>query len=168
MLLFSIQQFLGKALLMNTTICFCGVLIRKIFTWYPVLSRPMISCDWLHKQSSLALDKALFFFSTKRYHIYPKYSDTSTPYHTCSKIWTSTIYYQMLCLNIPGWTLQRLIWVYTVCSGLSVQGPKVNTVLIFFFLFFHKNMHTLRHGTSDERPYCFPGEMRIYIRKLSY
>ena len=37
------------------------------------------------------------------YRIYPKYSDTSTPYHTCSKIWTSTIHYPMLCLNIAGW-----------------------------------------------------------------
>ena len=36
------------------------------------------------------------------YCIYPKYSDTSTPYHTCSKIWTSTIYYLLLCLKIAG------------------------------------------------------------------
>ena len=33
------------------------------------------------------------------HHIYPKYSDTSTAYHTCSKILTSTIYYPMLCLK---------------------------------------------------------------------
>ena len=37
------------------------------------------------------------------YRIYLKYSDTSTPNHICSKIWTSTIYYLMLCLNIAGW-----------------------------------------------------------------
>ena len=37
------------------------------------------------------------------YRIYPKYSDTSTPYHICSKIWTSTIHYPMLCLKIAGW-----------------------------------------------------------------
>ena len=37
------------------------------------------------------------------YGIYPKYSDTSTPYHICSKIWTSTIHYPMLCLKITGW-----------------------------------------------------------------
>ena len=37
------------------------------------------------------------------YRIYPKYSDTSTPYHTCSKIWISTIYYPILCLQIVGW-----------------------------------------------------------------
>ena len=33
------------------------------------------------------------------YHIYPKYSDTSTPYHSCPKIWTRTIYRPMLCLK---------------------------------------------------------------------
>ena len=37
------------------------------------------------------------------YRIYPKYSDTSTPYHICSKIWASTVYYPMLCLKIAGW-----------------------------------------------------------------
>ena len=37
-----------------------------------------------------------------------KYSDTSTPYHTCSKNWTSTIYYQMLCLKIAGWVADEI------------------------------------------------------------
>ena len=37
------------------------------------------------------------------HRIYPKYSDTSTLYHICSKIWTSTIHYPMLCLKIAGW-----------------------------------------------------------------
>ena len=37
------------------------------------------------------------------YRICPKYSDTSTHYHTCSKILTSTTYYSMLCLKIAGW-----------------------------------------------------------------
>ena len=38
-----------------------------------------------------------------KYRIYPKYSVTSTPYHICSKIWTSTIHYPMLCLKNAGW-----------------------------------------------------------------
>ena len=38
----------------------------------------------------------------REYRIYPKYSDTSTPYHICSKIRTSTIHYPMLCLKIAG------------------------------------------------------------------
>ena len=37
------------------------------------------------------------------YRIYPKYLDTLTPYHICSKIWTRTIYYPILCLKIAGW-----------------------------------------------------------------
>ena len=73
------------------------------------------------------------------YRIYPEYSDNSTPYHNCTKFWTSTVYYPMLCLKIAGSVanrvdlmrrrvLRRLIWVYTVCSGLSVRIPTVNTV----------------------------------------
>ena len=58
---------------------------------------------------------------------YPKYSDISTPYHTCSKILSSTIYYLMWWLTLMRCCiLWRLIWVYTDCSGLSVQ---------FFFFF---------------------------------
>ena len=38
-----------------------------------------------------------------KYSIYLKYLDTSTLDHSCSKIWTSTIYYSMLCLKIAGW-----------------------------------------------------------------
>ena len=41
------------------------------------------------------------------YRIYPKFSDTSTPYHTCSKILTSTIYYQMY-LKIAGWVANNV------------------------------------------------------------
>ena len=36
------------------------------------------------------------------YSNYPKYLDTSTHYHTCLKIWTSTTYYSVLCLKIAG------------------------------------------------------------------
>ena len=52
----------------------------------PVMARPV----WL-------------LFGETIYHNYPKYLDTSTPYRTYSKIWTSTIYYPMLCLKIAGW-----------------------------------------------------------------
>ena len=80
-----------------------------------------------------------------QYRIYPKYLDTSTPYHVCSKIWTSTIHYPMLCLKIAEWVansvdpneshvLRRLIWVYTVCSGLSVRIHMVNKVLCLYLL----------------------------------
>ena len=42
------------------------------------------------------------------YRIYPKYSDTSTPYHICSNIWTSTIHYPMVCLKIAGWVANNV------------------------------------------------------------
>ena len=61
------------------------------------------------------------------YHIYPTYWGT-LPYHTGPKIWTSLLNY---IFNINGQVvdsldadqkpcvLQRLIWIYTVCSGQS-------------------------------------------------
>ena len=33
---------------------------------------------------------------------------TLTPCHTCSKIWTSTIYYMLYCLKIAGWVEKRV------------------------------------------------------------
>ena len=44
------------------------------------------------------------FFVALQYCIYPKYSNTSTPHHTCSKISTSITYYPLLCLKIAGLT----------------------------------------------------------------
>ena len=41
--------------------------------------------------------------SKEFYHIYPKYSDTSTPSQTWSKIWTSTIYYPILIVSKNCW-----------------------------------------------------------------
>ena len=32
----------------------------------------------------------------------------SPPYHTCSKMWTSTIYSPMLCINIAGWVVNSV------------------------------------------------------------
>ena len=43
------------------------------------------------------------------YRNYPRYSDISTPYHACSKIRTSTIYYPMLCLKVAGWAVWTLL-----------------------------------------------------------
>ena len=49
---------------------------------------------WSHLLTKFRLNKLL-----PDYHIYPKYLDTTTPYHTCSKIWTRTNYYP-LCLKL--------------------------------------------------------------------
>ena len=56
------------------------------------------------------------------YRIYPKYSDTSTPYHICSNIWTSTIHYPMLCLNIAGWVANSVDPDETPRSAASHLG----------------------------------------------
>ena len=73
---------------------------------------------FVNRQYSIALDKwgyqtdIFFLFHHEniyyRYCIYPKYLDTSTPYHTCFKIWTSTIYYLMLCLKIAEWVAKSV------------------------------------------------------------
>ena len=59
---------------------------------------------------------------SKYYRIYPKYSDTSTPYHICSKIWTSTIHYPMLCLKIAGWVANSVDPDETPRSAASHLG----------------------------------------------
>ena len=56
------------------------------------------------------------------YHIYPKYSDTSTPYHICSKIWTNTIHYPMLCLKAAGWVANSVDPDETPRSAASHLG----------------------------------------------
>ena len=71
--------------------------------------------------------------------MYPTYSDTSTPYHTCSKICAGTIYYPMLSLKNARWVANSvdpaktprsaplILVVHPVYSGLSVQIHTVNT-----------------------------------------
>ena len=63
------------------------------------------SCDWQFKGSwtNAHMYISVLDFILNKYRIYPKYSDTSAPYHICSKIWTGTIHYPMLCLKIAGW-----------------------------------------------------------------
>ena len=45
------------------------------------------------------LSAAILLRNLQGYRIYPKYSDTSTPYYSCPKIQTRTIYCPMLCLK---------------------------------------------------------------------
>ena len=58
------------------------------------------------------------------YQIYPKFSDNSTPYRTCtcSKIWTSAIYYLMLCLKIAGWVANNVYPDESPSSAASHLG----------------------------------------------
>ena len=67
------------------------------------------------------------------YRFYPNYSQTWPPYCICPKTWASLFYYllKMVKILLDKWqivfgqirrrVLRRLIWTYTVCSGLSVQ-----------------------------------------------
>ena len=82
----------------------------------------------------------IFLIISWGYSIYLKYLNTSFHYHTCSKIWASTIYYPMLCLkNCCMSGKQFRSWWdamfcsassgSTVCSGVSVRINMVNTVL---------------------------------------
>ena len=101
----------------------------------------------------------------QHYRIYPKYSDTSTPYHICSKIWTSTIHYPMLCLKIAGWVANSVdpdetphsaashLGLYCllrpVCPNIYGKYGIYSTrtlflffikISIFFFIFLHDNI----------------------------
>ena len=56
------------------------------------------------------------------FRIYPKYSDTSTPYHIYSNNWTSIIHYPMLCLKIAGWVANSVDLDETPRSAASHLG----------------------------------------------
>ena len=94
---------------------------------------------------SLVYKSAEFIIHKMEYRIYPKYSDTLTPYHICSKIWTSTIHYPMLCLKIAGWVANSVDPDETPRSAASHLGlycllrpvcPNTYGKYGFFFVFF--------------------------------
>ena len=84
-----------------------------------VCTGEFIGCTY-QKVRFLAL--RLIVFLAYIHRIYPKYSDTSTPYHICSKIWTSTIHYPMLCQKIAGWMANSVDPVETPRSAASHLG----------------------------------------------
>ena len=63
------------------------------------------------------------FFTVLELHIYPKYLNIWTTYHTCSKIWTSLFYYLIMCPKIAGWVKSCVdpdqTW-HSVVSDLSL------------------------------------------------
>ena len=54
-------------------------------------SRTRVNLHMLEETFWLAVAHSIYLV----YHSYPKYLDTSTPYHSCSKSWKSTIYNPM-------------------------------------------------------------------------
>ena len=73
------------------------------------------------------------------YRIFPKYSDTQTKCWNHSKIWTMRLYHRVMSPNDadgmansidPDQTARSsLIWVCTVCLGISVQKLRITTVI---------------------------------------
>ena len=63
----------------------------------------MYVCMYVH---ACAYTRILLFSTNNKkksvYRIYPRYSDTSTPYHACSKILAGAIFCPMLCLRVAG------------------------------------------------------------------
>ena len=99
------------------------------------------------------------YLESSRYTIYPKYWETLSAYHTCSKIQNSSFYYRMMLCCMYGillyvWQtvqtlirchiLWQLIWVYFVCNGLSVLILRVITVTRFAHLY-----KFVQHRTSS-------------------
>ena len=111
-----------------------------------------------------------------RYHVYPKYLDTSTPYHTCSctcsKIWTSTIYHLMSCLKIAGWVTNSVDpdeTPHCVVSHLGLHcllRPAVQIHMVNIAL------HCLRRSENagwvtnsvdpDETPHCVVSHLGLH------
>ena len=91
---------------------FCVLLLNQTFVQHLHQDSLVINMDifydsvWHIHHQGVHMVEPFKYSSTCKvgmlYCIYPKYLDTSTPYHICSKIWTSTIHYPMLCLKIAG------------------------------------------------------------------
>ena len=89
---------------------------------------------WVHIQSCIKCCVAakMVWISGHLTTIFTPSIQTPQLLTTPSKIWTRIISY-LMCLKIAGWVANCrpwwcLIWVCTVCSGLSVQIHLVNTV----------------------------------------
>ena len=117
------------------------------------------------------------------YHIYPNYSDTSTPYHICSKIWTSTTYYSIFYLKIAEWVATISVdpgeTNTAECSissgstlftaGLYVRIHMVNRA---FFLSSHKNTcfgHSISSSSRARSTPLSTNDIYFYgeIRKIN-
>ena len=80
-------------------ICFCGE-IRKIFIWYPLLSRPLLlSCVDAWAQTSLCID---MYYNDLWYWV------TLAPYHTCPKILAYPFDY--MCIVSIGIDVSKNCW----------------------------------------------------------
>ena len=90
------------------------------------------------------------------YRIYPKYSNTWTPNHTCSKIWTSTIYYPMLCLKIARWVVNSVEPDETPRSAASHldQHCLLRPVCPNTYGIYGRSMFTANEGVQSYQNLC--------------
>ena len=97
----------------------------------------------------------------EHYHIYPKYWDTLSTYHT-SKILNSPFYNLLMCLKYC-YTYGKLCkprrMVYTVCKGLSVPILRVITV------FWNKEEWILSDKTTLSKLFCLSSGMGSTLKE---
>ena len=97
-------------------------------------------CLWLQPHFEVSV---LFFLWIKVFNIiilmyrkFPKYSDTQKICYNHSKIWTMWLYYRVMSPNNADGMANSvdpdqtaLIWVCTVCPGISVRKLRIITVI---------------------------------------
>ena len=110
------------------------VVFRPIYCSFDLLSRSLNDNVVGRQQQNKKQWRIYFPFRNNKwtYRIYLQYWDTLTPCHTCSKILTWWFNYwliwfkdfakqwQIVLTLIRLHEMWRLVWVYTVCPGMSV------------------------------------------------
>ena len=96
------------------------------------------------------------------YHKFPKYSDTKKICCNHSKIWTMWLYHRVMSPNDADGTANSvdpdqtarssLIWVCTVCPGISVRKLRIITVIDFWVGDIHVDKEKLFKCKVDEKP----------------
>ena len=119
--------------------------------------------------------KGLDAFSSLHYENTPTVftlSIRTPPHHTCSKIWTSTIYYPMLCLKIAEWVTNRVDLDETPRSAASHLGlhclfrPVCLTIYCKTDFKYIENFTTKKGKFSDKNAYIchfFCSKHRLWI-----
>ena len=100
---------------------------------------------WFFREAALfryCILFGLYMYITSVYRKFPKYSDTQNICSNDSKIWTMWLYHRVMSPNDadrmansvdPDQTAPRssLIWVCTVCPGISIRKLRIITVTLF-------------------------------------
>ena len=149
------QSVLGNSVIIGSTPCFSFVLLltscwKQISVWslcfavvlkflLKLCIKSKVVCIFKAKLTTSREHSAYIFLN---YHKFPKYSDTPKICCNQSKIWTMWLYRRVMSPNDadgmansvdPDQTAPRssLIWVGTLCPGISVQKLRIITVIAF-------------------------------------